>query len=48
VIAHTRGYIRRAILGNKEELSAEELERAAIHEAGHIVMAVVQGGPEDI
>jgi cell division protease FtsH len=40
--------VRHAILGSKEELSAEELERAAIHEAGHIVMAVVQGGPEDI
>jgi len=24
------------------------LERAAIHEAGHIVLAVVQGGPVDI
>jgi hypothetical protein len=29
-------------------LSAEELERAAIHEAGHILMAVVHGGPNDI
>jgi cell division protease FtsH len=40
--------VRHAILGNKEELSTEELERAAIHEAGHIVVAVIQGGPVDI
>jgi cell division protease FtsH len=40
--------VRHAVLGSKEELSAEELERAAIHEAGHIVLGVVQGGPVDI
>jgi cell division protease FtsH len=40
--------VRHAILGHKDELSAEELERASIHEAGHIVMAVVRGGPDDI
>jgi hypothetical protein len=40
--------VRHAIRGHKDELSAEELERASIHEAGHIVMAVVRGGPDDI
>jgi ATP-dependent Zn protease len=40
--------VRRAILGRKEELSPQELERAAIHEAGHIILAVLHGGPEDI
>lgn len=40
--------IRSAILGRKEELSAEELERAAIHEAGRIIVAVVHGRPADI
>jgi cell division protease FtsH len=40
--------VRHAVLGSKEELSAKELERATIHEAGHIVLAVVQGGPVDI
>ena len=40
--------VRHAVLGSKEELSAEELERATVHEAGHIVVAVVQGGPVDI
>jgi ATP-dependent Zn protease len=40
--------VRHAILGSEEELSKEELERAAIHEAGHIVVAVVHGGPADI
>jgi cell division protease FtsH len=40
--------VRHAILGSKEELSGKELERAAVHEAGHIIVAVVHGGPEDI
>jgi cell division protease FtsH len=40
--------VRHAILGSKEELSAEELERSAVHEAGHIIVAVVHGGPADI
>jgi cell division protease FtsH len=40
--------VRYAILGSKEELSAEELDRASVHEAGHIIMSVVRGGPNDI
>jgi cell division protease FtsH len=40
--------IRRAILGRTEELSPQELERAAVHEAGHILLSVVHGGPDDI
>ncbi|MBR1133284.1 AAA family ATPase [Bradyrhizobium iriomotense] len=40
--------VRRAILGRTNELSAEELERAAFHEAGHIILEVLHGGPADI
>jgi hypothetical protein len=31
--------VRYAILGSEEELSAEELDRASVHEAGHIIMS---------
>jgi cell division protease FtsH len=40
--------LRRAVLGRHDDLSGEMLERAATHEAGHIVVAVIHGGPEDI
>jgi cell division protease FtsH len=42
------GDVRRAILGSADELSAEELERAAFHEAGHIILGVLHQGPADI
>ncbi|UPT92439.1 AAA family ATPase (plasmid) [Bradyrhizobium barranii subsp. apii] len=40
--------MRRAVLGNSEGLSPEVLTRASFHEAGHIVLAVLHGGPADI
>jgi cell division protease FtsH len=40
--------MRRAILGNCEDLSPEVLTRASFHEAGHIVLGVLHGGPADI
>jgi cell division protease FtsH len=40
--------LRHAILGRDDNLSSEMLERATVHEAGHIVVAVIHGGPDDI
>jgi ATP-dependent Zn protease len=40
--------LRRAVLGSDDSLSSEMLERAAVHEAGHIIVAVIHGGPADI
>lgn len=40
--------VRRAVLGSDEEMSSEMLERAAVHEAGHIIITVMQSGPEEI
>jgi cell division protease FtsH len=40
--------LKRAVLGNDEEMSPEMLERAAVHEAGHIIVSVIQSGPEEI
>jgi ATP-dependent Zn protease len=37
-----------AILGRNDDLSPDEVERAAVHEAGHIIVSVVHDGPEDI
>jgi cell division protease FtsH len=40
--------LRDAILGRNEDLAPGEVERAAVHEAGHIIVSVVHDGPEDI
>jgi cell division protease FtsH len=40
--------LRQAVLGTDVELSAELLERTTVHEAGHILMAVIHNGPTDI
>jgi cell division protease FtsH len=40
--------LRQALLGSDNDLSPEMVERAAAHEAGHIIIAVIQGGPADI
>jgi cell division protease FtsH len=40
--------LRRAVLGSDAELSAELLERTTVHEAGHIILAVIHNGPADI
>ncbi|WP_296738995.1 AAA family ATPase [Mesorhizobium sp.] len=40
--------LRRAVLGGDDVLSDELLARVAAHEAGHILVAVLDGGPKDI
>jgi cell division protease FtsH len=40
--------LRAAVVGVSPELSPEMLERITVHEAGHIVMAVIHNGPEEI
>jgi cell division protease FtsH len=40
--------LRHAILGRNDDLAPDDAERAAVHEAGHIIVSVVHGGPEDI
>ncbi|MEH2474084.1 cell division protease FtsH [Nitrobacteraceae bacterium AZCC 2161] len=40
--------LRHAVVGREHELSPEMLERASVHEAGHIVVGVVHDGPSDI
>jgi cell division protease FtsH len=40
--------LRRAVLGSDAELSPELLERTTVHEAGHIIMAVIHNGPADV
>jgi cell division protease FtsH len=40
--------LRRAVLGSDDELSPELLARTAVHEAGHIILAVIHNGPADI
>jgi cell division protease FtsH len=40
--------VRRAVLGCDESLSPEQLIRASVHEAGHIIVAVIHHGPGDI
>jgi len=40
--------LRSAVLGGAEDLSLEMLNRASIHEAGHIVAKVVHDGPENV
>jgi cell division protease FtsH len=40
--------LRHAVLGSDEDVSPEQLERASVHEAGHIIIAVIHNGPKDI
>jgi ATP-dependent Zn protease len=40
--------LRRAVLGSDEAVSPEQLLRASVHEAGHIIIGVIHNGPEDI
>jgi ATP-dependent Zn protease len=39
--------LRRAV-GGAEELSEEALRRAAAHEAGHVILAVIHNGPSEV
>lgn len=40
--------LRRAVLGSDEPVSPEQLLRASVHEAGHIIVGVIHNGPQDI
>jgi ATP-dependent Zn protease len=40
--------LRRAVLGSDEKVSSEQLLRASVHEAGHIIVGVIHNGPKDI
>lgn len=40
--------LRHAVLGGDEDVAPEQLERASVHEAGHIIIGVIHNGPKDI
>jgi cell division protease FtsH len=40
--------LKRAVLGSDEIVSSQQLLRASVHEAGHIIIGVLNNGPQDI